>query len=221
MSLTLCSRYFHDQSIDPDDPDGHIDPDTIWTGLCEGDETATAWTKAFFSDYVEHSVRPVMVLGPGEYEDKEADPTSTESCEKATDETLALWPLSSCTHSPVSLRQSRTVQSSEADATSAESCEKATDETLALGPLSSCTHSPVSLHQSRTVSQEAEAISAESGEKTTDLTESLWPLSSCTYSPVSLRQSRTVQSSEALATKKHKVVLRSRPWPSLGYTPSS
>jgi hypothetical protein len=70
MSLTLCSRYFHDQSIDPDDPDGHIDPDTIWTGLCEGDETATAWTKAFFSDYVEHSVRPVMVLGPGEYEDK-------------------------------------------------------------------------------------------------------------------------------------------------------
>jgi hypothetical protein len=70
MSLTLCSRYFHDQSIDPDDPDGHIDPDAIWTGLCEGDETATAWTKAFFSDYVEHSVRPVMVLGPGEYEDK-------------------------------------------------------------------------------------------------------------------------------------------------------
>jgi hypothetical protein len=67
MSLTLCSRYFHDQSIDPD---GHIDPDTIWTGLCEGDETATAWTKAFFSDYVEHSVRPVMVLGPREYEDK-------------------------------------------------------------------------------------------------------------------------------------------------------
>lgn len=61
MSLTLCSRYFHDQSIDPD---------TIWTGLCEGGETATAWTKAFFSDYVEHSVRPVMVLGPGEYEDK-------------------------------------------------------------------------------------------------------------------------------------------------------
>ena len=38
--------------------------------MCEGDETATAWTKAFFSDYVEHSVRPVMVLGPGEYEDK-------------------------------------------------------------------------------------------------------------------------------------------------------
>jgi hypothetical protein len=120
--------------------------------------------RPFFSDDVEHSARPVMVLGPGEYEDQEADSTSTESCKKATDETLALWPLSSCTHSPVSLRQSRTV------------------------------------------SQEADAISAESGEKTTDLTESLWPLSSCTYSPVSLRQSRTVQSSEALVTKKHKVV---------------
>ena len=70
MSLTLCSRYFHDQIIDPDDPGRRIDPDTIWTGLCEGDELATAWTKAFFSDYVEHSVRPAMVLGPAEYEDK-------------------------------------------------------------------------------------------------------------------------------------------------------
>ena len=47
-----------------------IDPDTIWIGLCEGDETATAWSKAFFSDYIEHSVRRVMVLGPEEYVDK-------------------------------------------------------------------------------------------------------------------------------------------------------
>jgi hypothetical protein len=38
--------------------------------LCEGDTTATAWSKTFFSDYVEHSVRTVMVLGPEEYADK-------------------------------------------------------------------------------------------------------------------------------------------------------
>lgn len=30
----------------------------------------TAWSKTFFSDYVEHSVRRVMVLGPEEYVDK-------------------------------------------------------------------------------------------------------------------------------------------------------
>jgi hypothetical protein len=61
MALTLGSRYFHDRGIDPD---------TIWIGLCEGNGTATAWSKAFFSDYVEQSVRRVMVLGPEEYEDK-------------------------------------------------------------------------------------------------------------------------------------------------------
>ena len=61
MALTLCSRYFHDRNIDPD---------TIWIGLCEGDKTVTAWSKAFFSDYVEHSVRRVIVLGPEEYVDK-------------------------------------------------------------------------------------------------------------------------------------------------------
>jgi hypothetical protein len=61
MALTPCSRYFHERSIDPD---------TIWIGLCEGDGTATAWSKAFLSDYVEHSVRRVMVLEPEEYVEK-------------------------------------------------------------------------------------------------------------------------------------------------------
>jgi hypothetical protein len=47
-----------------------MDPDTIWIGLCEGVRAATAWTKAFFSDYVEHSTRQVMVLGLEEYVEK-------------------------------------------------------------------------------------------------------------------------------------------------------
>ncbi len=54
-----CLRHFRDNGIDPD---------TIWTGLCEGDREATSWPMAFFSDYVEYSKRMVMVLGPQEYE---------------------------------------------------------------------------------------------------------------------------------------------------------
>jgi hypothetical protein len=61
MELTLYSSYFHDREIDPD---------TIWIGLCEGSNKAAAWSKAFFSDYVEHSVKSVMVLGPAEYADR-------------------------------------------------------------------------------------------------------------------------------------------------------
>lgn len=61
MLLRLSSRYFRKRIIDPD---------AIWIGLCEGDKQATAWTKVFFSDYVEHSVRRVMVLGSGEYVEK-------------------------------------------------------------------------------------------------------------------------------------------------------
>jgi hypothetical protein len=61
MALIPRCRYFDERSVDPD---------TIWIGLCEGDGTATAWCKAFFSDYVEHSVRRVMVLGSEEYVDK-------------------------------------------------------------------------------------------------------------------------------------------------------
>jgi hypothetical protein len=35
--------------------------------LCEENNEAIAWSKTFFSDYVDHSVREVMVLGPEEY----------------------------------------------------------------------------------------------------------------------------------------------------------
>jgi hypothetical protein len=61
MLLRLLSRYFHEQGIDPD---------TIWMGLCEEKKEATVWTKVFFSDYVENSVRRVMVLGSEEYVEK-------------------------------------------------------------------------------------------------------------------------------------------------------
>ena len=46
------------------------DPDTIWIGLCEGDGDAIATCKTFLSDYVEHSIRSIMVLGPAEYEER-------------------------------------------------------------------------------------------------------------------------------------------------------
>jgi hypothetical protein len=55
----MCLRYFRDNGINPD---------TIWTGLCEGDREATSWSMVFFLDYVEYSKRMVMVLGPQEYE---------------------------------------------------------------------------------------------------------------------------------------------------------
>lgn len=57
----MSSRYFYNQDVDPD---------TIWIGLCERDPRAAACTKAFFLDYVEHSMRRVMVLGSEEYADK-------------------------------------------------------------------------------------------------------------------------------------------------------
>jgi hypothetical protein len=60
LELSSSLRYFRERNIDPD---------TIWAGLCEGRREAAAWSQAFFSDYVEHSVRSVMVLGPEEYED--------------------------------------------------------------------------------------------------------------------------------------------------------
>jgi hypothetical protein len=58
MLLRPRYRYFGEQEIDPD---------TIWIGLCEGNKKSVACTKAFFSDYVENSVRVAMVLGPEEY----------------------------------------------------------------------------------------------------------------------------------------------------------
>ncbi len=59
--LSLHSRYFRGKEIDPD---------SVWFGLCERERTATAWCQTFLSDYVEHAVRSVMVLGPEEYEDR-------------------------------------------------------------------------------------------------------------------------------------------------------
>ena len=61
LEPSAYSRYFHERNVDAD---------TIWIGLCERKREAAAWSRASFSDYVEHSVRSVMVLGPEEYEDR-------------------------------------------------------------------------------------------------------------------------------------------------------
>ena len=52
-------------------------------GLCEESKMADAQTKAFFSDYVEKSMRDVMVLGPEDYVTKRAV-NSAATC-------LAMW----------------------------------------------------------------------------------------------------------------------------------
>jgi hypothetical protein len=57
----------------------------------------------------------------------DADASSLESGEKATDLTMSLCPSSVCCSAPVAASQSRTVLSSDADASSLESGEKATD----------------------------------------------------------------------------------------------
>ncbi|KAK0754455.1 hypothetical protein B0T18DRAFT_399203 [Schizothecium vesticola] len=59
--MGIWNRYFLDNKVDPDE---------IWTGLCKGEKNAITWCKTFFSDYVENSVRRVLVLGPEEYEDR-------------------------------------------------------------------------------------------------------------------------------------------------------
>src|SRR5947199_205157 len=70
----------------------------------------------------------------------DADASRAESCEKATELTSLLWPLSVCRHSPLLVSQILTVLSSDADASRAESCEKATELTILLWPLSVCRH---------------------------------------------------------------------------------
>lgn len=47
-----------------------VDPKTIWTGICEGCNGAITWCKTFFSNYVDNSVRRILVLCPKEYEDR-------------------------------------------------------------------------------------------------------------------------------------------------------
>jgi hypothetical protein len=66
----------------------------------------------------------------------DADASSFESCEKATEWTQSLCPSSVCCSVPVAASQSRTVLSKDADASSFESCEKATERTQSLCPSS-------------------------------------------------------------------------------------
>ena len=63
---------------------------------------------------------------------RDADASSFESCENATDMTTSLWPLSVCWREPVAVSQTLIVLSPDADASSFESCEKATDMTQLL-----------------------------------------------------------------------------------------
>jgi hypothetical protein len=59
----------------------------------------------------------------------DADASLAESCEKATELTVLLWPSSVCRHAPLLASQILTVLSPDADASLAESCEKATELT--------------------------------------------------------------------------------------------
>ena len=68
----------------------------------------------------------------------DADASSLELAEKATEITQWLCPLSVCCSAPVAASQSRTVSSSDADASSLESAEKATHQTAPLCSLSVC-----------------------------------------------------------------------------------
>jgi hypothetical protein len=59
----------------------------------------------------------------------DADASRVELCEKATDLTELLWPLSVCRHAPLLASYILTVLLSDVDASWVESCEKATDLT--------------------------------------------------------------------------------------------
>src|SRR6187402_1108750 len=68
----------------------------------------------------------------------DADASSFESCEKATDLTQLLCPSSVCCSVPVATSQTLTVLSDDADASSFESCEKTAEKTELLCPSSVC-----------------------------------------------------------------------------------
>jgi hypothetical protein len=68
----------------------------------------------------------------------EAEAISLELCEKATELTEPLWPLSVCRQWPLAASQLLTVPSVKAEATSFESCEKTAELTSLLGPSSVC-----------------------------------------------------------------------------------
>ena len=57
----------------------------------------------------------------------DADASSAESCDHATDLTQPLWPSSVAMQRPAARSQILMVLSSDADASSAESCDHATD----------------------------------------------------------------------------------------------
>ena len=122
----------------------------------------------------------------------EADASSFELCEKATELTEPSCPSSVCCSVPVATSQSRIVPSHNADASSLESGEKATDKVslcpsticYSVPPSSVCCSAPVAASQSRTVlSFDADANSLESGEKATELTVPLYSLSVCCSVP--------------------------------------
>jgi hypothetical protein len=75
----------------------------------------------------------------------DADASSLESGEKATDLTPPLCPLSVCCSVLVAAFQSRTVLSFDANASSLKLGEKATDQTTPLCPSSVCYSTPVAV----------------------------------------------------------------------------
>ena len=64
------------------------------------------------------------------------DTTSVLLCEKATELTVSLWPLSVLRQAPLLASQILTVLLSNADTICVLLCEKATDQTISLWPLS-------------------------------------------------------------------------------------
>ena len=112
----------------------------------------------------------------------DADATSVESGENATELTELLCPLSVCVQVPVAASQILTVLLCDADATSVESGENAAEVTVSLCPLSVCVQVPVAASQILTVlSSDADATSLESGENATEVTQSLCPSSVCRH----------------------------------------
>src|SRR4051794_36442336 len=100
----------------------------------------------------------------------DADTSRFESCEKATEQTPATWPVSTCKQSPHLASQIITVRSNEADASFVESCENTTDSIEPLWPLSICAQLPllgfqILMH----LSHDADASHTESCEKVTEL----------------------------------------------------
>jgi hypothetical protein len=112
----------------------------------------------------------------------EPDASCRESCEKATELILSIWPLHVCRSLPVLVSQSRRVLSFEPDTKCCELCEKAMELTEPVWPLYVCRSLPVSASQSRRVqSIEPDASCWELCKKETELTKLVWPWSTCKH----------------------------------------